>query len=533
MLQNKDDADNNMNNTRTTSNRGAAGACPRPRSRPRSDCRRRAQPQRPCKTCVSRGLSPCVPDRITSTVSQGSDPRGPLIPVLLMLVCGCRLVTESSSSPVICDEKVSAIVEAYKAVWHSFYDEGNFVEMFVVEVDDDESGRSRSFSYDYETRRIQDRIRLHVDELAYSDWKNRANQILDRAGAHEYIDDRQGMNGRIIAGSIFVFPAEVEERLRRFDRQIEEGRQEDFEVLVELHDKDDILMASELVPSYKFYRFNDGLFSLPMCRLTKVEDLLSVSGKSQIADGGFLAGVSYADIEFENVEFGEDRYSNFSVSFEIRKDCEYLRLGRHSDDARRAVSYIVSKMVEIQGKSYCACRFEVEQWEWEAIMGSNPSKNKGLHKPVDNVSWIDCRHFIDVLNSFPEVGAAGLHFRMPSCDEWLFACFGTSDMLTQLDESKKGLDAKGWFDFNSSKQTHNVGMKLPNGFGLFDMMGNVAEYTSDATEFYRDVCGGSCNSSREWYEEYSVCGPGQKSEDRGMRLFADKLHTRKNSRVRK
>ena len=54
--------------------RGADGACPRPRSRPRSVCRRRAQPQRPCKKVVSRGLSPCVPDRITSTVSQGSTP---------------------------------------------------------------------------------------------------------------------------------------------------------------------------------------------------------------------------------------------------------------------------------------------------------------------------------------------------------------------------------------------------------------------------------------------------------------------------
>ena len=164
-------------------------------------------------------------------------------------------------------------------------------------------------------------------------------------------------------------------------------------------------------------------------------------------------------------------------------------------------------------------------------MGSNPSKNKGPHKPVANVNWIDCRHFIDVLNSFPEVGAAGLHFRLPSYDEWMFVCFGTSDMLTQLDESKKGLDTKGWFDFNSSNQTHNVGMKSPNGFGLFDMMGNVAEYTSGAWEFYRDACGGSYDSSSGWYEEDSGCRLGQKSEVRGMRLFADKLRPWKGSCV--
>ena len=456
-----------------------------------------------------------------------------LIPVLLMLVCGCRMVVESSGNAVISDEKVSAIVAAYKAAWHSFYDEGNFVEMFVVGGDYDESGCSRSFSYDCQTSRIQDRIRLYVEEFAYSNWNAKVKQILDRAGANEYIVDKPGMNSRIIAGSIFDFPAKVEERLRCFDRKIDEGRLEDFEVSVELHDKDDVLTASDLVPSYKFYRFNDGVFSLPMCRLTKVEDMLSASGKSQIADGGFPAGVSYADIELENVEFGEDRYSNFSVSYEIRKDCGSSRLGRHSGDAQRAVLNIVSNMVEIHGKSYCACRFEVQQWEWEAIMGSNPSKNKRPHKPVANVSWIDCRHFIDILNSFPEVGAAGLHFRLPSYDEWMFVCFGTSEMLTQLDESKKGLDTKGWFDFNSSNQTHNVGMKSPNGFGLFDMMGNVAEYTSGAWEFYRDVCGGSYDSGAGWYEEAGVFPLEQKSEAQGMRLFADKLRTWKGSCVGK
>ena len=54
-----------------------------------------------------------------------------LIYTLLMLVCRCRLAVESSHSTLIGAEKVSAIVEAYKAVWHSFYDEENFKEINV------------------------------------------------------------------------------------------------------------------------------------------------------------------------------------------------------------------------------------------------------------------------------------------------------------------------------------------------------------------------------------------------------------------
>ena len=452
-----------------------------------------------------------------------------LIPVLLMLVCGCRMVAESSGNAVISDEKVSAIVAAYKAAWHSFYDDGNFEEMFVVEGDYDESGCSQNFSYDYQTRRIEDRIRLHIDELAYSSWKARVDQILDIAGANDYIVDKQGMNSRIIAGRIFDFPDKVEERLRCFDRKIEEGRQEEFSVVVELHDKEDVLIATDIVPSYKFYRFNDGEFSLPMCRLTRVEDVLSANGKSRMSDGGARAGFSYADIAFEDIDFGGDRFLSASAVFKIRKSRGSSRLRRQGDDAQRAVLNIISNMVEIQGKSYCVCRFEVQQWEWEAIMSSNPSENKGPHKPVVNVRWTDCRHFIDILNSFPEVGAACLRFRMPSNEEWMFACFGTSDMLTQLNESKTGLDAKGWFDFNSSNQIHDVGMKAPNGFGLFDMMGNVAEYTSGAWGFYRDVCGGSYDTNSGWYEADGSCRLGQKSEDRGMRLFADKLSSLKGS----
>ena len=81
-----------------------------------------------------------------------------LIYTLLMLVCGCRLAVESSHSTLIGAEKVSAIVEAYKAVWHSFYDEENFKEMILSKWERDEAGRSLSFHCDYQSKSIRDRI---------------------------------------------------------------------------------------------------------------------------------------------------------------------------------------------------------------------------------------------------------------------------------------------------------------------------------------------------------------------------------------
>lgn len=75
-----------------------------------------------------------------------------LIYTLLMLVCGCRLAVESSHSTLIGAEKVSAIVEAYKAVWHSFYDEENFKERILSDWECDEAGCLLNFDHDYQLK---------------------------------------------------------------------------------------------------------------------------------------------------------------------------------------------------------------------------------------------------------------------------------------------------------------------------------------------------------------------------------------------
>ena len=116
-------------------------------------------------------------------------------------------------------------------------------------------------------------------------------------------------------------------------------------------------------------------------------------------------------------------------------------------------------------------KYEVTQGEWEAVMGSNPSYFKGNPKlPVEQVSWNDVQEFIRKLNEREgrEV------YRLPSEAEWEYACrAGTSG------DYAGNLDAMGWYDKNAGGKTHAVGEKSPNGWGLYDMHGNVWEWCED------------------------------------------------------
>jgi formylglycine-generating enzyme required for sulfatase activity len=108
---------------------------------------------------------------------------------------------------------------------------------------------------------------------------------------------------------------------------------------------------------------------------------------------------------------------------------------------------------------------KVTQVQWRSLMGRNPSQFNfcGDSCPVEQVSWSDAQQFIEKLNR-----KTGQKYRLPSEAEWEYAARAGSNH-----------DEYSWNFANSDGKTHPVGQKLPNAFGLYDMHGNVWEWTQD------------------------------------------------------
>ena len=118
----------------------------------------------------------------------------------------------------------------------------------------------------------------------------------------------------------------------------------------------------------------------------------------------------------------------------------------------------------------------VTQAQWESVMQNNPSEFKGdRNLPVENVSWEDTQVFIGRLNEKER----GRVFSLPTEAQWEYACRAGTETKFYIGDSEADLDRAGWHSGNSDGQTHPVGQKEPNGFGLYDMHGNVWEWCQD------------------------------------------------------
>jgi formylglycine-generating enzyme required for sulfatase activity len=120
-------------------------------------------------------------------------------------------------------------------------------------------------------------------------------------------------------------------------------------------------------------------------------------------------------------------------------------------------------------------KYPVTQAQWEAVMGMNPSRFKGADRPVESVSWDDVQAFMQKLNA--REGAD--HYRLPTEAQWEYACRAGSNTRYHFGDDAARLDEYAWYDENSGNQTHPVGQKQPNAWGLYDMHGNVWEWVQD------------------------------------------------------
>jgi formylglycine-generating enzyme required for sulfatase activity len=150
--------------------------------------------------------------------------------------------------------------------------------------------------------------------------------------------------------------------------------------------------------------------------------------------------------------------------------------------------------------------FEVTQAQYHAVMAANPSwfsvtgggKGQVANRPTDqhpvhNVSWLDAVRFCNTLSrreglkpfykidgeqvQVPDWNGTG--YRLPTEAEWEYACRAGSKTRYSFGDDEKALSDYAWYERFAGGQTHPVGQKRPNTWGLYDMHGNVWEWCWD------------------------------------------------------
>jgi formylglycine-generating enzyme required for sulfatase activity len=171
--------------------------------------------------------------------------------------------------------------------------------------------------------------------------------------------------------------------------------------------------------------------------------------------------------------------------------------------------------------NYYIGKHEVTQKQWYDVMGTWPNDgiyvyiptdgSRGDDYPIYTILWDDAQAFITKLNE-----KTGLTYRLPTEAEWEYAARGGKKSKHYVYCGGNVIDDVAWYTANSDEHTHPIGTTaLANELGLYDMSGNVYEWSSDwygpyESDAQTNPTGATTGTTRvlrggSWFNEATRC----------------------------
>jgi len=192
-------------------------------------------------------------------------------------------------------------------------------------------------------------------------------------------------------------------------------------------------------------------------------------------DDGVGDNQQFSDLNFEWVDISS---GTFTMGSNWEEDPENPYQGEGGYENEQPVHQVTIS------KNFQMLKYELTQAQWEAVIGTTPWRGQYYSKegddyPATNISWNDCQDFVDELNTLDTSHT----YSLPTEAEWEYCCRAGSNTDYCYGDDAGQLVDYAWYRTNAydanEKYVHEVGQKLPNAWGLYDMHGNAWEWCQD------------------------------------------------------